>query len=90
MITAVKVTAAESPLSNELVERHNMIIVNILDKILQDQQLDLDIALSWYLNTKNCYLTSIDSQYFSWYLVQIQNSLQYFMTNLQLLTLRCQ
>ena len=49
----ITVTAAESPLSNGLVERHNMIIENILDKILEDQQLDLDTALSWCLNAKN-------------------------------------
>ena len=41
----VKVTAAESPFSNGLVERHNMLIANMLDKILEDQQPDLDIAL---------------------------------------------
>ena len=46
-------TAVESPFSNGLVKRHNMIITNMLDKILKDQQLDLDIALSWCLNAKN-------------------------------------
>ena len=30
-----------------------MITSNMLDKILEDQQLDLDIALSWCLNAKN-------------------------------------
>ena len=49
----VKVTAAESPFSNGLVERHNMIIGNMLDKVLEDQQLDLDIALAWCINAKN-------------------------------------
>ena len=53
MYIAVKVTAAESPFSNRLVERHNMIIANMLNKILGDQQLDLDIALPWCLNAKN-------------------------------------
>ena len=53
MNITVKVTAAESPFSNGLVERHNMIIANMLDKILEDQQLDLDIALSWCLNAKS-------------------------------------
>ena len=43
MNITVKVTAAESPFSNGLVEKHNMIIANILDKILEDQQLDLDM-----------------------------------------------
>ena len=53
MSITINVTAAESPFSNGLVERHNMIIANMLDKILEDQQLDLDIALSWCLNAKN-------------------------------------
>ena len=53
MKITVKVTAAESPFSNGLVKRHNMIIANMLDKILEDQQLDLNIALSWCLNAKN-------------------------------------
>ena len=42
MTITVKVTAAESPFSNGLVEKHNMIIANMLDKILEDQ-LDLDM-----------------------------------------------
>ena len=39
--------------SNGLVERQNMTIANMLDKILEDQQLGLDVALSWFLNVKN-------------------------------------
>ena len=38
----VKVAAAESLFSNGLAERCNMIIANMLDKTLEDQQLDLD------------------------------------------------
>ena len=30
-----------------------MTIANMLDKILEDQQLGLDVALSWFLNAKN-------------------------------------
>ena len=52
MNITVKVTAAEYPFSNVLVGRHNMIIANMLAKILEDQQLDLDIALSQCLNAK--------------------------------------
>ena len=48
----VKVIAAESPFSNRLVKRCNMIIVNMLDKILENQQLGLDIAYSWCLYSK--------------------------------------
>ena len=52
MNITVKVTAAETQ-QNGLVERNNMIIANMLDMILEDQQLDLVIALSWWLNAKN-------------------------------------
>ena len=30
-----------------------MIIANMLDKILEDQQLDIDNAFAWFLNIKN-------------------------------------
>ena len=50
----IKFTAAKSPFSNGLVERHNMIIQNMLDKVLEDQQLDLHLALPWCLVLKTC------------------------------------
>ena len=52
MNITVKVTAAETQ-QNGLVERNNIIIANMLDMILEDQQLDLVIALSWCLNAEN-------------------------------------
>ena len=52
MNITVKVTVAESPFSNGLVERHNMIIANMLDKILDNQQRNLGIALLWCLIAK--------------------------------------
>ena len=55
MNITVKVTAAESPFSNGLVERHNMIIANMLDQILEDQPLDLDTALSWCSNAEKIF-----------------------------------
>ena len=42
----VKVTAAESPFSNGLVERHNFIIADMMDKTLEELQFSLDLALS--------------------------------------------
>ena len=54
----VRVTAAESPFSNGLVERHNAVLGNILDKILEDAQCDVKIALAWAVNAKNS-LTNI-------------------------------
>ena len=53
MNITVKVTAAESPSSNKLVEKQNMIIANMPDKLLEEKYLDLDISLSWCLNAKN-------------------------------------
>ena len=50
---SVKTTGAESPWSNGLVERHNLVISEMLDKVLEDSQCDFDIALSWCVNAKN-------------------------------------
>ena len=54
MNITVKVTAAESPLSNRIVERHNFIIADMMDKALEESQhLDMDLTLAWCLNAKN-------------------------------------
>ena len=53
MNITIKVTAAESPFSNGLVDRHNFIITDMMDKKLEESQLNLDLALSWRLNAKN-------------------------------------
>ena len=53
MNITVKVTAAKSPFSNDLVERHNFITADMMDKTLEESQFSLGLALSWYLNTKN-------------------------------------
>ena len=49
----VKVTAAQSPFSNGPVERHNLIISEMLDKVIEDTKCNISIALSWCLNAKN-------------------------------------
>ena len=50
----VETTAAESPWSNGLVERHNQIIGAMLDKVLsENEDMDFDIALAWCVNAKN-------------------------------------
>ena len=49
----VRVTAGESPWSNGLVERHNLIISEMLDKILEDNTINIHIALAWAINAKN-------------------------------------
>ena len=50
----VKVTAAESQFSNGLVERHNFMIADMMDNVLEkSQHLDMDLTLAWCLNAKN-------------------------------------
>ena len=49
----VRVTAGESPWSNGLVERHNLIISEMLDSIMEDNNINIHIALAWALNAKN-------------------------------------
>ena len=46
-------TAAESPFSNGLVERHNLILSEMLDKTLEDHNTDFELALAWCVNAKN-------------------------------------
>ena len=49
----VMTTAAYSPWSNGTVERHNGILAEMLDKLLDDNKLDIDIAIAWCINSKN-------------------------------------
>ena len=49
----VRVTAAQSPFSNGIVERHNATLAHILDKILEENDCDIKTALSWAVNAKN-------------------------------------
>ena len=49
MNITVKVRVAESPFSNGLVERHNFIIADMMDKVLCRHAL----TLAWCLNAKN-------------------------------------
>ena len=46
-------TAAESPWSNGLVERHNGLIGDAVSKIMEDVDCSVDIALCWAINAKN-------------------------------------
>lgn len=46
-------TAAESPWSNGIVERHNAIIGETVRKIMNDQNCELEVALSWAISAKN-------------------------------------
>ena len=49
----MKQTAAESPWSNGIVEKHNGIIGNMMPKVLSDVKCSLDVARAWCLNAKN-------------------------------------
>ena len=49
----VKTTAAESPWSNGITERHNGLIGSMLDKIIDDRKCSLELALSWAVYAKN-------------------------------------
>ena len=52
MNITVKTTGAESPWSNGLVERDNLIISEMLDKFLEDGSCDFEVALPWCVNAK--------------------------------------
>ena len=49
----VKTTAAESPWSNGLVEQHNLVLSEMLDKIINETDCNISLAVSWYVNAKN-------------------------------------
>ena len=49
----VKTKAAESPWSNEIVERNNQTIERSMDKIIEDTHCDVELALCWSVNAKN-------------------------------------
>lgn len=46
-------TAAESPWSNGLVERHNAVLGLTVAKTIEDTKCDLDIAVAWAVSAKN-------------------------------------
>lgn len=48
----MKMTAAESPWSNGIVERHNAVLNNTLNKTLEEIE-DFDMALAWAVQAKN-------------------------------------
>ena len=49
----IKTTGAEAPWSNGLVERHNRVLGEMLDKIIDGSGCSLDVAISWAVNAKN-------------------------------------
>ena len=59
MNITVLTTAAESPWSNGLVERHNAVLEEMLNKVLDETKCDYDTALAWCFHAKNS-LSNID------------------------------
>ena len=49
----VKTTAAECPWNNGLVERHNLVLSEMVDKIIDETDCGISLAVSWYVNAKN-------------------------------------
>ena len=48
----VKITGAEVPWSNDLVELHNLVLLGMLNKGSEDTKCPFDIALQWCVNAK--------------------------------------
>ena len=46
-------TAAESPFSNGIVERHNLVLAEAMDKTIEDAKCSPDVALAWAVSAKN-------------------------------------
>ena len=49
----VKTTAAECPWNSGLVERHNLVLSEMVDKIIDETDCGISLAVSWYVNAKN-------------------------------------
>ena len=49
----VLTTASESPWSNGMVERHNGIIGEVVNKVIEENKCSIEVALSWAINAKN-------------------------------------
>ena len=47
-------TAAKSPWSNGLVERHNVVLGITVSKIMKDVNCQLEVAVAWSVSAKNC------------------------------------
>ena len=49
----VKTTAAESPWSNGITERHNGLIADMAEKVMEDTKCNAEVAICWASNAKN-------------------------------------
>ena len=49
----VKTNGAEASCSYGLVERHNLVIAEMFDNVLEENQCSLEVTLAWCINAKN-------------------------------------
>lgn len=49
----IHTTGAESPWSNDIVERLNLVLSEMFNKVLVENRCSLDMALAWCINAKN-------------------------------------
>ena len=61
----VPITRAKSPWSNRIVQQHNLVLSEMLNKVLEKNRCSLDTALVWYLNAAKPYRTCMDSSHFN-------------------------
>ena len=54
----MKTTGADSPWSNRVVEKHNEITGNMMEKVSSGFGCSLEVALTWCLRAKNVLLNS--------------------------------
>ena len=67
----VHTTGVESRGSNGIIERHNLVLAEMLNKVLEENHCSLDIAPAWCLHAKTSYKTCMDFPHFSWQLAKI-------------------
>ena len=65
-------TAAESPCSNGIVERHNATLGFSVQKIIDDLKCDLSLAVAWAVSAKTLYRMFMISAQTNWYLGKTQ------------------
>ena len=51
--TRVLTTAAESPWSNGITERHNALLADMVEKVMEDTKCSLEVAVAWSVAAKN-------------------------------------
>ena len=51
--TKILTTAAQSPWSNGITERHNALLAGMVEKVMEDTNCSLEIAVAWSVSAKN-------------------------------------